>query len=133
MFTFEVDANLRAVVLGGCAFVDIFADLWIVFGHDVASIAGADVSSTSQILTTMFASAIVGFGARAGQMAAAFVRFIFTVVVQVAQKFFGDAPAVGASELSVGVARLGTLSAQSDIVLVRAILAVVVTVANLPA
>ncbi len=53
--------------------------------------------------------------------------------LQVADLFLGDAFAVGASVVRVDVARLGPFGAQCDVVLVGAVLAVVVSVAHLPA
>ena len=66
-------------------------------------------------------------------MATPLIRLVFTVIMQITEQFFGDALPVGAGELSVGIARFGPFSAESDVVLVRAVFTVVVTVANLPA
>lgn len=131
--TFEIDANLGAIVLERGALVDVLANLWILLGSDVASIARTDVAATSQVLTAVLASAVAGIGARAGRVAAALVRLVLAVVLQVADQFLGHAVAVGARKLLVGIARLGPLGAERHVVLVRAVLAVVVAVANLPA
>ena len=66
-------------------------------------------------------------------MATPLIRLVFKVIMQVAEQFFGDALPVGARELSVRVARFGSFSAEGDVVLIRAVFTVVVTVANLPA
>lgn len=131
--TFEIDANLGAIVLERGALVDVLANLWILLGSDVASIARTDVAATSQVLTAVLASAVAGIGARAGRVAAALVRLVLAVVLQVADQFLRHAVAVGARKLLVGIARLGPLGAERHVVLVRAVLAVVVAVANLPA
>jgi hypothetical protein len=131
--TFEIDANLGAIVLERGALVDVLANLWILLGSDVASIARTDVAATSQILAAVLASAVAGIGARAGRVAAALVRLVLAVVLQVADQFLGHAVAVGARKLLVGIARLGPFGAERHVVLVRAVLAVVVAVANLPA
>jgi len=66
-------------------------------------------------------------------MATPLSRLVFTFIMQVAEQFFGDALLVSARELSVKVARFGPFSAEGDVVLIRAVFTVVVTVANLPA
>ena len=52
--------------------------------------------------------------------------------VEIAEEFFGDAVVVGARVLGVGIARSRYFSAECDVVLIGAVLAVVVTVADLP-
>ncbi len=115
------------------ALVDTLANLWILLGSDVASIARANVVATSQVLAAVLASAVAGIGARAGRVAAALVRLVLAVVLQVAHQFLGHAVAVGSRKLLVGIARLGPLGAERHVVFVRAVLAVVVAVANMPA
>lgn len=129
---FKIDANLRTVVTQRDAFIDILANLWILFRGDITTIARTDVATARQILATVFTSAIAGFRARAGRMTAPFVRLVFTIVLQVANQFFWHAVAVGAGELLVGIAGFGSLGAERHVIFVRAVLAVVVAVANLP-
>jgi hypothetical protein len=120
-------------VLERGALVNVLANLWIFLGSDVASIARTDVPATRQVLAPVLASAVAGVGARAGRVAAALVRLVLAVVLQIADQLLGHAVAVSASELLVGVTRLGPLGAERHVVLVRAVLAIVVAVANLPA
>lgn len=65
-------------------------------------------------------------------MTTSFIRLVFAVVLQVANQFFVHAVMIGASELIVGIARLGSFSAKGHVILVRSVLAVVVAVAYLP-
>lgn len=81
----------------------------------------------------MFAAPIAGLGTGAGQMATTLVRFIIAIIVQVTQKLPGYATAVGASELSVWIAGFRSFGAQGHVILVRAVLAVIMAVADLPA
>ena len=57
-------------------------------------------------------------------MAPAFIRFVATVVLQVAHELFRHAVAIGARVVRAGVARLHLLCAEGDVVLVGAVLAV---------
>lgn len=114
------------------ALVDIFANLGVLFGGDVATIARTNVSATGQILTPVLASAVGRVRARTGRMATSFVRFIFAIILQIADQFFGNAVAIGASELRVGIARFRPFGAERDVILVRTVFAIVVSVAYLP-
>lgn len=132
--TFEVDANLGAVVLQCGALVDVLAHLGILFRGDVAAIAGANVATatSSQVVASMLAAAVGRLATRAGRVTSAFVRLVAAVVAQVADHLAFDAVAVGAGELRVGIAGLGPFGAEGDVVLVGSVFAVVVAVADLP-
>jgi hypothetical protein len=116
--TFKIDANLRAIVLECGTFVDILTNLWIFLRSDITAIARTNVPATCQVLAPVFASAVAGIRASAGRVATSLVRFVLTVILQIADKFLWHAIAIGASELLVGITRFGTFSAQCDVVLV---------------
>lgn len=119
-------------MLESCAFVDVLAYFRVIFGSDISTVARADVAAARQVLTPVFAATIAGFRTGAGRVTSALVRLIFAIVLQVADKFFGNTVAVGAGKLRVRIARLRALRAESDVVLIRTILAIVVAIANLP-
>ena len=64
--TFKIHAQLRTVVLQSGTLVDILADLGVVFGDDVAAVAGANVSAVGQIVTVMLTAAVAGLRTRTG-------------------------------------------------------------------
>jgi hypothetical protein len=99
-------------------FVDILTNLWIFLRSDITAIARTNVPATRQVLASVFASAVAGIRASAGRVATSLVRFVLTVILQIADKFLWHAIAIGASELLVGITRFGTFSAQCDVVLV---------------
>lgn len=65
-------------------------------------------------------------------MATPFIRFIATVVVEIADELSRNAIIISTGVFRVRIARLGYLSAECDVIFIRAVFTVVVTVTNLP-
>lgn len=83
-------------------------------------------------MALVLASAIGRISAGTGRVTTSFIRFILAVVLQIADQLFRNAVAVGAGKLRVGIARLEPFGAQSHVILVGTVFAIVVPVADLP-